>query len=103
MDSNRSAGRSLTAGKEAGPDLVVAAEVVHRHQKRRNVHQVSSVELDSGQDLLDFDQDRLGLELDVEVGGTDIVNLGPDDRVVSLAGAGTRYEHQPVVQPKVRE
>ena len=86
MHGNGSTDRRRAALEEGGPDLVVAAEVVHRHQIRRDLHQVSSIELDGGQDSLDIGQDRFGLDFDVEAGSAEVVDLGPGYRVIGPAG-----------------
>src|SRR5580765_4553763 len=50
-------GRPRVLRKELGPDLVVAAEVVHRDQVRRRLHQVAQVGAVSPQDRADVLQD----------------------------------------------
>src|SRR6266508_2605631 len=89
--------------------LVVAAEVVHVHQVRRDADQVLQARADRAQDVADVLDDRAGLLADVQRRGAERVDLGTGDRVVGPPAAGpgqireaARHLHVRVPPPRRR-
>jgi dimethylhistidine N-methyltransferase len=62
-----------------GVHLVVAAEVVHRHQVAGDLDQIGKIGAEFGEQIADVLDHRAGLRADVERGRTQFVDLGAGD------------------------
>src|SRR6476661_1615663 len=86
-----------------GPDLVVTAEVVHRHQVRGGLDQIGQVGAVPLQDAANVVKHRAGLHPDVQRRGAQLVDRRTRDGVVGTPTARARDVDQVPGHPGVRE
>ncbi len=88
MHGDGGSGRTIVSEKFP-IDFVVAAEIVHVHQVSRNLDDVAKLRSRALQDVANVLENGAGLHADVEMGGSEGINLGSGDGVIGASCTGT--------------
>ncbi len=101
MDGNSGSSRTVAA-EEGCIHLVVSAEVVHVHEKRRHIDDIAERGAGRSQDVGDILDDRRCLLPDIERRGAHLVDACSSDGVVCPSTRRSRHKGEAAGNPNMR-